>query len=429
MAATPTRFSNFTPEVYIFSFFNELTLSLYKKLKEKKCNVTIVSKNKKPWKDFINSHDLQSYQEINNLKLTHKTGKIDYVICIALNPNTKKIEIEKKRILLSSKVAEDFESKILFIFPYSALSDKSIFLENWSNKILENKNLYSGVVYLGDVITDLKKTPPSQGGDELSSDMSSSLEETRRFQRGEDVINSFKSDILLQKNASLLVKETINVEFPYPKHGIFRSIPVSYRAGGKNINADFEVVSITNENGKNYRYEKSRSGQYIKLKIGDPDETITGLHTYLITYVIDDVVIRYDTHDEIYWNVTGSEWDTQILESESKVNSPYANITRVDCFAGVFGSNEKYCQQSFDKDTADFSATTNLGTGSDFTIVVSLDKNNELAFPSKLSVFLETLFDNWGYVVSVLPFVSIFYYWYKGGRDTKFIGENVYYDE
>src|SRR3989344_6650321 len=121
MAATPTRFSNFTPEVYIFSFFNELTLSLYKKLKEKKCNVTIVSKNKKPWKDFINSHDLQSYQEINNLKLTHKTGKIDYVICIALNPNTKKIEIEKKRILLSSKVAEDFESKILFIFPYSAL--------------------------------------------------------------------------------------------------------------------------------------------------------------------------------------------------------------------------------------------------------------------------------------------------------------------
>ena len=40
-------------------------------------------------------------------------------------------------------------------------------------------------------ITDFEKTPGSQPGDESNSDMSSSLEETPRYQRGEDVIKTY----------------------------------------------------------------------------------------------------------------------------------------------------------------------------------------------------------------------------------------------
>ena len=48
-----------------------------------------------------------------------------------------------------------------------------------------------------ELIADLEKTPGSQPGDESSSDMSSSLEETPRYQRGEDVITEKKQTILL----------------------------------------------------------------------------------------------------------------------------------------------------------------------------------------------------------------------------------------
>lgn len=64
------------------------------------------------------------------------------------------------------------------------------------------------------------------------------------------VITDFNSDIALQKDASLLVKETINADFDTQKHGIFRIIPVVYSARGKTIKADFNLISITNEEGK-----------------------------------------------------------------------------------------------------------------------------------------------------------------------------------
>ena len=50
------------------------------------------------------------------------------------------------------------------------------------------------------VITDLKKTPPFQGGDELSSDMSSSFRGNPALQSGEDVIAKKKTDKLSEND-------------------------------------------------------------------------------------------------------------------------------------------------------------------------------------------------------------------------------------
>ncbi len=159
----------------------------------------------------------------------------------------------------------------------------------------------------------------------------------------EYVITNFRSDIALQKDTSLLVQETIEAYFNVYKHGIFRIIPVVYSARGKTIKADFNLISIVNEDDVRYSFEKSRLGQSVKLKIGDPNKTITGPQTYIITYEINNVVQRFDDHDEIYWNVTGSEWDTEILNSSVTLSSSYATITNTECFAGVFKTTKKKC--------------------------------------------------------------------------------------
>ena len=102
----------------------------------------------------------------------------------------------------------------------------------------------------------------------------------------EYTIEDFSSEITVNQDTSLTVEERISVHFSVPKHGIFRVIPVIYNSGGRTIRAKLKVVSITDETGKDYHYEESRDRQSIKLKIGDPQETITGPHTYVIKYSI-----------------------------------------------------------------------------------------------------------------------------------------------
>ena len=146
----------------------------------------------------------------------------------------------------------------------------------------------------------------------------------------EYTITSFDSQISINQDTSLSVTETIIVNFESPKHGIFRNIPVTYSARGKTIRTNFELISVTDENNVGLIYDTSRLGQSVSLKIGDPDRTITGLNTYIISYKIKKVLQRFDEHDELYWNVTGSEWDTDIENATAVVSSPFAKIIKVD---------------------------------------------------------------------------------------------------
>src|SRR3990167_10557739 len=179
----------------------------------------------------------------------------------------------------------------------------------------------------------------------------------RVFASGDYTIESFDSQISINQDTSLSVTETIIVNFEIPKHGIFRNIPVTYSASGKTIRTNFDLISVTDENNVRLIYDTSRLSQSISIKIGDPDKTITGRNIYVIKYSIDKVLQRFDSYDELYWNVTGSEWDTVIESASAAVSSPFADITKVECFSGTTGSQEQSCKASFSSDTAQFTST------------------------------------------------------------------------
>ena len=242
------------------------------------------------------------------------------------------------------------------------------------------------------------------------------------------VINHLNSEIYIEKDTGLTVAETVNINFPTPRHGIYRIIPVFYSYKGKTINARLKVLNITNEKGDPIRYEKSRIGQSIQLKIGDPDITLTGVQTYIIKYKVDRIIQRYDTHDELYWNVTGHEWDTEIIESNLYISSPYANFERAECFAGRFGTTSDSCVINFWENEAGAKTSTVLEIGDDFTLVLGLTKDNNLVFPSKVQEIKYFLFDNWGYLIAVFPISLMFFLWYRKGRDLRYISENIYFE-
>ncbi len=244
----------------------------------------------------------------------------------------------------------------------------------------------------------------------------------------EYIIDNFASEITINQDTSLTIKETITVNFSFPKHGIFRIIPVIYTSGGKTIKAKIEVLSVTNEQGESYQYTVSPYSQSIKIQIGDPQKTITGSHTYIIGYTIDKVLLSYDDHEEFYWNVTGHEWDATIKESSAVVKSPWAEITKVSCFAGQAGGQEQQCNSHFNAQEALFSSKISLRPGDDFTIVVALSKDNQLNFPGLIEKIITFLTNNWGYLVAIFPFLIMFIIWYKKGRDRKYLSDNhIYY--
>jgi len=241
------------------------------------------------------------------------------------------------------------------------------------------------------------------------------------------VIRDFQSQITINQDTSLTVEEKINVNFLTKKHGIFRVIPLVYTAHGKTIRASFKILAVTDLLGRSYPYTASFSGQGIKIKIGDPTKTIIGNQTYIIKYQIGKVLRRYPEHDELYWNVTGHQWDTMVLKASAIVDSPYAKIKRVECFAGILGTQKKNCQFSFDQKRAQFQTTESLGSNKDLTLVVALDKDNQLKFPGPIKRFFTFLIDNWGYPVAFLPLLIIFSVWYWRGRDKRYLSDNVYY--
>lgn len=82
------------------------------------------------------------------------------------------------------------------------------------------------------------------------------------------------------------------------------------------------------------------------IRIGDEDETVTGEHTYRITYDVVGLVNPADfpfpdgelDHDELYLDVVGG-WDVPIDRATMSVTGP-ADVLKVTCFAGPRGSTD-----------------------------------------------------------------------------------------
>ncbi len=98
------------------------------------------------------------------------------------------------------------------------------------------------------------------------------------------VIENFKSEIDLLQDGKVRVVEEVAADFgSLQKHGIYRDIPFVYTlADGGKLYSKIEVQTVTS-NGASIPYETYRIDSYERIKIGDPDRTVSGKQTYKIT--------------------------------------------------------------------------------------------------------------------------------------------------
>lgn len=242
-------------------------------------------------------------------------------------------------------------------------------------------------------------------------------------------IHNFHSEIQINKDKSLQVTEEITAYFPFPKHGIFRNIPYKYNQEGKKLITRINVESVTDKSGKPQPFSLSRQNGELEIKIGNPDFTVTGFQTYILKYRVHNVLYKAEGYPELYWNVVGSNWDTDVLNVTAQVKSPYAKIQKITCWAGVKGTTQQECESEKISDTeARFTAIKPMGRGKDLSIVMQLASDNQFTAATVWQRLVNLLFEYGGFILAPLPFLLALILWYCRGRDFKFLGDNVYYE-
>jgi uncharacterized membrane protein YgcG len=191
---------------------------------------------------------------------------------------------------------------------------------------------------------------------------------------GAERIVSYDARIAIQSDGSISVTEQVTYDFGSDlRHGIFRVIPVRLRYSGSYDRIyPIEVRSVYTDNaGDEYTVESN--GGAVGIRIGDSNGTVTGVHTYWLTYLVRGGLNGFADHDELYWNAVGNRWDVPIDQATVRVSAPVA-VTRAACFAGPPGSTTP-CEQAvvFTDGVAQFSQS-GIGPGEGLTVVVAIPK-------------------------------------------------------
>ena len=233
-------------------------------------------------------------------------------------------------------------------------------------------------------------------------------------------IENFDAHIVVASNGTIDVTETIRAHFIGTNwHGLYRSIPVEYLTPqGLNYTLFLDVKQITDGSGHRLKYDSSRVRHYRKLKIYIPDAD-NSVQTIAIEYTISDAIKFFEDHDELYWNVTGDEWDVPIQSAHAQIILPAgASNIRATAFTGVYGSRAKDAEIDVAGNGVEVQTTAQLPYHAGLTVAVAVDKG-AIQEPTVADEFLRFLRSNWPLLAPIVVFCLMFYLWWTRGRDPR----------
>ncbi|MCL4476018.1 MAG: DUF2207 domain-containing protein [Nitrospirae bacterium] len=235
-------------------------------------------------------------------------------------------------------------------------------------------------------------------------------------------INKFHSDIIINDDASFTVKETLEVEFHRPKHGIYREIPFSYTDDlGSRMVTPMEIISVTDPSGKKWNAKVDNRNNVVHIRIGDKDRYVSGNQTYVIFYKVENALLFFDDHDELYWNVTGNYWNAPIKEASANVMlaaKSRSTTLWASCYTGAYRSRESQCRYETLGNYAEFFLKKSLNPGEGFTIAFGWDKGL-VPPPSGWKMFVWKIKENWSFTLPVFSLIFMINLWRKRGRDPR----------
>ena len=242
-------------------------------------------------------------------------------------------------------------------------------------------------------------------------------------------IGSYHSDIVVHRDSSVTVTETIETFFSSRRHGIYRDIPFRYTDElGKKTTAPVRIVSVTDQFHTGRPYRVTRTGDAVRVRIGKRDRYVDGMQVYVITYTVNNAILFLDDRDELYWNVTGNDWGTTIRNASARVTveSGRDDIhSRGSCYTGQRGSRASSCSFRPSARGGDFRTDQSLPPRAGITLALGWDKGI-VRPPSSLQSFAWALnlSENGVFLLPLATLAFMFGHWYRRGKDPD-VGDTV----
>jgi uncharacterized membrane protein YgcG len=238
----------------------------------------------------------------------------------------------------------------------------------------------------------------------------------------------------IERDGTLLVDETITYDFgTNERRGILRDLVRTERFDGDHDRRyDIDVLGVSADPGTPDDVQLSSEGDYLRIRIGDPDQTITGEHTYEIAYSVAGALLPFGDHDELNWDAIGNQWPVPIDRASARVGAP-APITGITCFSGPAGSRASCDESAMDGVDAVF-AQSGLAPGSGLTVVVGVPKGAIAPEPAPILEERRTLGDAFAVTpvtggvaggIAALGLVGVGAVAWRQGRDRRFTGSAV----
>jgi len=239
-------------------------------------------------------------------------------------------------------------------------------------------------------------------------------------------ILSFESDIVVHKDGSMTVTETILVksERDRIRRGIYRDFPTRYDAPHGTVNVDFTVIRAQ-RNGQTEPYHTEGLANGERVYIGDKNRILPpGEYRYTLRYRTDRQLGFFDHHDELYWNVTGNGWVFPIDRARARVTLPEGAVPRrnaLEAYTGRQGERGRDYRAGLDADgAAVFETTRGLRPNEGLTIVVSWPPGL-VKRPTRADEFRYFLRDHAGVLFAAVGLLLVLTYylltWLRVGRD------------
>ena len=169
-------------------------------------------------------------------------------------------------------------------------------------------------------------------------------------------ISEFDVAVTIAPDTSFTVVETIRYDFEGEyRHGIYRDIPQYDETwSGSRWTYSIQVSSVTMD-GVSVPVEYTEEGPFLRVRIGDPVTTITGEHTYVVTYTVTGGLRTISADDaadpqlpeavsegdvELYWDLVGSGWEVPIADASARVTGPGPALSAA-CYTGPFGGDQR----------------------------------------------------------------------------------------
>ena len=226
-------------------------------------------------------------------------------------------------------------------------------------------------------------------------------------------IKSYNINMTVNEDNTFDITENITAYFNVPKHGIYRKIPLknsitrtdgtksSNRAKITDINVDAEFTTY-NESG------------YKVIKIGNADSTLTGQYSYTIQYKYNIGKDPLKNADELYFNLIGDEWNTNINKVSFNIIMPKSfDESLLGFSSGDVGSTDSSnVNYRIQGNTIIGNSTNVLNAGQALTVRLTLPEDYFVGESSNIDIF--SIFN----IIICIIFVLIAdRLWSKYGKD------------